>query len=72
MTEKDLAGYCEGCIGYKCKTFELAIELLNEIDSHHFREYANVKRAHTKEFEKFDSLIASLKAISSINCVTPY
>jgi hypothetical protein len=75
MTEKDLTGYCGlycgDCIRYKCKASELSIELLNEIDNYHFREYANVKRAHTKEFEQFDSLIASLKAISGINCVTP-
>jgi len=75
MTKKDLTGYCGlycgDCLRYKCRASELAIELLNEIDSHHFIEYVSVKRAHTKEFENFDSLIASLKAISGINCVTP-
>lgn len=75
MKEKDLTGYCGlycgDCIRYKCRASDLANELLNEIDNHHFREYANVKRAHTKEFENFDSFISSLKAISGINCVIP-
>jgi hypothetical protein len=75
MTEKDLTGYCglycADCIRYKCKASDLADELLDEVDNDHFRNYSNVKRAHTKEFENFDSLIASLKAISGIKCVTP-
>ena len=75
MNDKELTGYCGlycgDCIRYKCKASDLANELLNEIDNHHFREYANVKQVHTKEFERFDSLIASLKAISGINCLIP-
>jgi len=75
VREKELTGYCGlycgDCIRYKCRASDLAIELLNEIDNHHFREYANVKRNHTKEFENFDLLIASLKAIAGISCVTP-
>lgn len=75
MNKNNLTGYCGlycgDCIRYNCRASDLADKLLNEIDNHHFREYANVKRAHTKEFENFDTLLASLKAISGINCVTP-
>ena len=75
MKEKDLTGYCGlycgDCIRYQCRASHLADKLLVEIDNHHFREYANVKRVHAKEFEDFDSLINSLKAISRINCMIP-
>ena len=75
MKEKDLTGYCglycEDCIRYKCKASDLAEVLLNEIDNNHFKEYAKVKRVHTKEFENFDSLITSLKALAGIKCVRP-
>lgn len=73
--EKDLTGYCGlycgDCIRYKCKASNLAEELLSEIEEKHFTKYANVKRAHTKEFENFESFIALLKAISKINCEMP-
>ena len=75
MKEKDITAYCGlycgDCIRYKSRVSELADELLNEIDKHHFTEYANVKRAHTKEFENFESFTALLKAISGINCEIP-
>jgi hypothetical protein len=75
MKDKDLTAYCGlycgDCIRYKCKASDLADELLNEIDKHHFMEYANVKRTHIKEFENFEPLIALLKAISGINCEIP-
>ena len=63
--------YCGDCIRYRSRVSDLAIELLNEIDKVHFTEYANVKRTHVKEFENFDSLISSLKAISAIKCDKP-
>ena len=63
--------YCGDCIRYKCRASDLSDELLNEINKLHFTEYANVKRTHTKEFENFDSLMSSLKAISVIKCEIP-
>jgi hypothetical protein len=63
--------YCGDCIRYKCRASNLVSELLNEIDRLHFAEYAKVKSAYTKEFEDFDSLIATLKAISGIKCEIP-
>lgn len=63
--------YCADCIRYKCKASDLANELLNEINKLHFNEYAKVKRTHRKEFENFDSLISSLRAISEIKCEIP-
>ena len=75
MKEKDITAYCGlycgDCIRYKSRASELADELLNEIDKHHFTEYANVKRAHIKEFENFESFTTLLKAISEINCEIP-
>jgi hypothetical protein len=75
MKDKELTGYCGlycgDCIRYKCKASDLAGELLNEIDNPHFSEYAKVKRVHTKEFENFDLLLSSLKALSNIRCETP-
>jgi hypothetical protein len=75
MKDKDLTGYCGlycgDCIRYKCKASELSGELLNEIERHHFTEYADVKKHHTKEFENFESFVALLKAISGIKCETP-
>jgi hypothetical protein len=41
------------------------------MEKQHFAEYANVKRTHMKEFEHFESLIGSLKAIVEIDCKTP-
>ncbi len=63
--------YCGDCIRYKCKASDLANTLLDEIDNNHFKEYAKVKRSHVKEFENFEELIASLKALSEIKCKTP-
>jgi hypothetical protein len=74
-SEKDFTAfcglYCGDCIRYKSRASDLAAELLREIDEHHFTEYANIKRTHTKEFENFKSFIALLKAISGINCEIP-
>ena len=64
MKDKDLTAYCGlycgDCIRYRCKASDLADKLLNEIDKHHFMEYANIKRTHIKEFENFESLVTSL------------
>jgi hypothetical protein len=75
MNEKDLTAYCGlycgDCIRYKSRASELADELLDEIDKHHFTEYANIKQDHKKEFENFESFISLLKAISEIKCEIP-
>ena len=75
MKEKDLTAYCGlycgDCIRYKSRASDLADELLGEIEKLHFFQYANVKKIHTKEFENFDILISSLKAISNIKCDLP-
>ena len=75
MKEQNLTAYCGlycgDCIRYKCKASEIANELLKEVDTHHFSEYANVKRTHMKEFENFESVISSLKAIVTIKCEKP-
>jgi len=63
--------YCGDCIRYKSRASDVANELMKEIDKFHFTEYANVKRTHTKEFEKFDSFISTLRAISDIKCNIP-
>jgi len=75
MKERELTGYCGlycgDCIRYKCRASDLADELLGEIENNHFKEYAEVKRAHKKEFENFESFVALLKAFSEINCEIP-
>jgi hypothetical protein len=75
MKDKELTGYCGlycvDCIRYQCRASDLADELLNEIDNNHFKEYAKVKRVHSKEFDDFDTLIATLKTLSEIKCVLP-
>jgi len=75
MDDKSLTGYCGlycgDCIRYKCRASELSVELLHEIEKHHFSRYAEVKKNHKKEFENFDSFVALLKAISGIKCETP-
>ncbi|MDR3543998.1 MAG: hypothetical protein P4L69_24045 [Desulfosporosinus sp.] len=69
MKDKDLTGYCGLCCGdcirYKCRASELSVELQNEIEKHHFSEYAVVKQNHKKEFENFESFVALLKALPS-------
>ena len=62
--------YCCDCIRYKCKVSDLSDNLLGEIEKHHFLEYAEVKKNHTKEFEHFKKLPALLEAISNIKCET--
>ena len=75
MTHKDMTGYCGlycgDCIRFQCRASDLAADLLTEIDTPHFREYAQVKRVHAPEFDRMESIIAALKAITAIKCETP-
>lgn len=75
MKEKDLTAYCGlycgDCVRYQSKASDLSDELLNEIEKKHLSDYANVKQTHTKEFENFDTLIVTLKAISKLKCELP-
>ena len=73
--EKDLTAYCGlycgDCVRYKSRASDLSDELLDEIKKQHLSEYAKVKKTHTKEFENFDTLILTLKAISKLKCDLP-
>jgi len=75
MKEKDLTAYCGlycgDCIRYQSKSSDLANDLLKELKRQQFSEYAKVKRIHIKEFEYFNLLISSLKAISDLKCEIP-
>jgi hypothetical protein len=73
--EQDLTAYCGlycgDCVRFQSKASDLSDELLDEIEKQHLSDYANVKKTHTKEFENFDTLISTLKAISKFKCDLP-
>ena len=75
MKDKDLTAYCElycgDCIRFKCRASDLSALLLDELEKSRFQEYAKVKRHNAKELEHYESMITSLKGISSIKCVVP-
>lgn len=75
MKEKDLTAYCGlycgDCIRYQSKSSDLANQLLNELNSQRFSDYAKVKRNYVKEFGDYGLLIPLLQTISGLKCETP-
>ena len=74
-TEKNLTAYCGlycgDCIRYQSKASDLANQLLNELDHHHFSDYSEIKKRHAKEFENYDAMVSLLNAVSKFSCEIP-
>lgn len=75
MSDEDLTAYCGlycgDCIRYRSKACDLATALLKELQKRQFLDYSRVKRFQVPEFEKYESMITALTALSQLQCETP-
>jgi len=63
--------YCGDCLRYKSKALELARDLMSELQAVRFDEYAKIKSASVKEFERYEECCQLLNAIVNLVCNTP-
>lgn len=63
--------YCGDCIRFKSKASALASDLLNELETAKFGDYAKVKQSQISDFQHFEVMLKLLGHISQLICEVP-